>query len=160
MAGLTIRKDPCALDFLALGAVVHRLDPGVIPFRKARTLEVHVSGGEYNVARGLRRCFGLRTAVVTALVDNPVGRLVEDLFEGRLVERDRALDPLAFRLLGRPALRARDWRAALLLVLLGLVFLEGVDAGEHEQLVLAAIAELAVVFVVSATALAEHGCAD
>ena len=50
MSKLEVRKDSCDLDFLALGAVVHRLDPGILPFRKARTLEVHVSGGEYNVA--------------------------------------------------------------------------------------------------------------
>ena len=50
MSSLNIRKDPCELDFLSLGALVHRLDPGVIPFRKARSLEIHVSGGEYNVA--------------------------------------------------------------------------------------------------------------
>ena len=50
MSGLNVRKDACELDFLALGALVHRLDPGVIPFRKARSFEIHVSGGEYNVA--------------------------------------------------------------------------------------------------------------
>ena len=59
MAALNIRKDACALDLLSLGAVVHRLDPGVIPFRQARTLEIHVSGGEYNVAANLSTCFGL-----------------------------------------------------------------------------------------------------
>ena len=63
MKGLTIRRDACALDFLALGALVHRLDPGLIPFRKARTLDVHVSGGEYNVAANLADCFGLKTGV-------------------------------------------------------------------------------------------------
>ena len=60
MSGLNIRKDACELDFLALGAVVHRLDPGVIPFRKARSLDIHVSGGEYNVAANLSDCFGLQ----------------------------------------------------------------------------------------------------
>ena len=60
MSSLNIRKDPCELDFLALGALVHRLDPGVIPFRKARSVEIHVSGGEYNVAAGLADCFGLQ----------------------------------------------------------------------------------------------------
>src|SRR6059058_1780818 len=77
MNGLSIRTDPCALDFLALGALVHRLDPGVVPFRKARSFEVHVSGGEYNVAAGLSDCFGLRTAVTTAMVDYGIGELVQ-----------------------------------------------------------------------------------
>jgi 2-dehydro-3-deoxygluconokinase len=66
-----------AIDFLALGTVVHRLDPGVIPFRKATSLEIHVSGGEYNVAANLASCFGLNTAVATAMVDNPIGELVQ-----------------------------------------------------------------------------------
>jgi 2-dehydro-3-deoxygluconokinase len=77
MAGLTIRKDSCALDFLSLGALVHRLDPGTIPFRKARTLDVHVSGGEYNVAANLSDCFGLRTGVATAMVNYGIGDLVQ-----------------------------------------------------------------------------------
>lgn len=74
---INIRQDACALDFLALGAVVHRLDPGVLPFRKARSLEVHVSGGEYNVAANLASCFGLSTGVATAMVDNGIGELVQ-----------------------------------------------------------------------------------
>ena len=53
MAGLKIRSDGCDLDFLALGALVNRLDPGTIPFRRARSFDVHVSGGEYNVAANL-----------------------------------------------------------------------------------------------------------
>jgi 2-dehydro-3-deoxygluconokinase len=73
---LTIRRD-ARLDFLALGALVHRLDPGVIPFRKARSVEVHVSGGEYNVAANLSECFGLKTGVATAMVDYPLGELVQ-----------------------------------------------------------------------------------
>src|SRR3982074_1668800 len=77
MTGLNIRKDPCALDFLALGALVHRLDPGVIPFRKARSVEIHVSGGEYNVAANLADCFGLRTGIATAMVNYPIGELVQ-----------------------------------------------------------------------------------
>src|SRR4051794_24220717 len=77
MAALNIRKDSCALDFLSLGALVHRLDPGVIPFRKARSVDVHVSGGEYNVAANLSDCFGLRTAVATAMIDSPLGELVQ-----------------------------------------------------------------------------------
>src|SRR6516162_856192 len=77
MSVLSIRQDPCALDFLSLGALVHRLDPGVVPFRKARTLDIHVSGGEYNVAANLADCFGLRTGVATALVKYGIGELVQ-----------------------------------------------------------------------------------
>jgi 2-dehydro-3-deoxygluconokinase len=77
MSGLAVRKDSCDLDFLALGAVVHRLDPGVTPFRKARSFDVHVSGGEYNVAAGLSDCFGLRTAIATAMVNYGIGELVQ-----------------------------------------------------------------------------------
>ena len=58
-------------------ALVTRLDPGVIPFRKARSLEIHVSGGEYNVAAGLSDCFGLRTGIATAMVKYPIGELVQ-----------------------------------------------------------------------------------
>src|SRR5438874_3424049 len=77
MNELMIRKDPCALDFLSLGALVHRLDPGVIPFRKAGSVEVHVSGGEYNVAANLSDCFGLKTGIATAMVKYPIGELVQ-----------------------------------------------------------------------------------
>src|SRR4051794_14630430 len=77
MSGLDVRKDPSELDFLALGALVHRLDPGVIPFRKARSLEIHVSGGEYNVAANLADCFGLKTGVATAMVNYGIGELVQ-----------------------------------------------------------------------------------
>src|SRR6476660_388061 len=77
MSGLNVRQGPCELDFLSLGAVVHRLDPGVIPFRKARTVEIHVSGGEYNVAANLADCFGLKTGVATAMVNYPIGELVQ-----------------------------------------------------------------------------------
>jgi 2-dehydro-3-deoxygluconokinase len=77
MNGFQIRQDVCELDFLALGALVHRLDPGVIPFRKARALEIHVSGGEYNVAAGLADCFGLRAGMATAMVKYPIGDLVQ-----------------------------------------------------------------------------------
>jgi 2-dehydro-3-deoxygluconokinase len=77
MNGFNIRKDPCALDFLALGALVHRLDPGVVPFRKARSVEIHVSGGEYNVAAGLADCFGLQTGIATAMVNYGIGELVQ-----------------------------------------------------------------------------------
>jgi 2-dehydro-3-deoxygluconokinase len=77
MTALNIRQDSCALDFLALGAVVHRLDPGILPFRQARSLEVHVSGGEYNVAANLASCFGLKTGVATAMVDYGIGEMVQ-----------------------------------------------------------------------------------
>jgi 2-dehydro-3-deoxygluconokinase len=76
MNGFSVRKDPCAIDFLALGALVHRLDPGLFPFRKARSFEVHVSGGEYNVAANLSDCFRLRTGIATAMVNYPIGELV------------------------------------------------------------------------------------
>jgi 2-dehydro-3-deoxygluconokinase len=68
----------CQFDQLSLGEVMLRLDPGEVRIRTARTFSVWEGGGEYNVSRGLRKCFGLRTAVCTALVDNEVGRLVED----------------------------------------------------------------------------------
>lgn len=77
MAGLNINSGQCAFDFLSLGALVHRLDPGVIPFRKARAAEIHVSGGEYNVAANLADCFRLRTGIATAMVDYPIGELVQ-----------------------------------------------------------------------------------
>ena len=66
-------------DLLSLGEVMLRLDPGDVRISTAREFRAWEGGGEYNVARGLRRCFGLRTAIVTVLADNPVGRLVEDL---------------------------------------------------------------------------------
>jgi 2-dehydro-3-deoxygluconokinase len=66
-------------DLVSLGEVMLRLDPGDGRVHTTRTFQVWEGGGEYNVARGLRRCFGLQTAIVTALADNPVGRLVEDL---------------------------------------------------------------------------------
>ena len=72
-------KDSCRWDLVSLGEVMLRLDPGIGRVSTTRQFQVWEGGGEYNVARGLRRCFGLQTAIVTALVDNPVGRLVEDL---------------------------------------------------------------------------------
>ena len=65
-----------ALDFVSLGALVHRLDPGIVPFRKAHQCEIHVSGGEYNVAANLADCFRLKTGIVTAMVKYPIGELV------------------------------------------------------------------------------------
>ena len=67
-----------ALDFLSLGALVHRLDPGIIPFRKATHCDIHVSGGEFNVAANLANCFGLTTGFATAMVDYPIGELVAE----------------------------------------------------------------------------------
>jgi 2-dehydro-3-deoxygluconokinase len=69
-----------ALDFLSLGALVHRLDPGPVPFRKATSCTIHVSGGEFNTAANLADCFRLRTGVATAMVDYPIG----DLIAGRV----------------------------------------------------------------------------
>jgi 2-dehydro-3-deoxygluconokinase len=77
MPGLNINKGPCELDFLSLGAVVHRLDPGLIPFRKARSVDIHVSGGEYNVAANLCECFRLKTGIATAMVNYGIGELVQ-----------------------------------------------------------------------------------
>ena len=80
MTGLSLRpRDGCRYDLVALGEVMLRLDPGDERISSARTFRAWEGGGEYNVARGLRRCFGLRTGIVTALADNPVGRLIEDL---------------------------------------------------------------------------------
>jgi 2-dehydro-3-deoxygluconokinase len=67
-----------ALDLVSLGALVHRLDPGIIPFRKASKCHIHVSGGEFNVAANLADCFGLNTAIASAMVDYPIGDLVAE----------------------------------------------------------------------------------
>jgi 2-dehydro-3-deoxygluconokinase len=75
--GLNIAQNG-ALDFVSLGALVHRLDPGIIPFRKAAECRIHVSGGEFNVAANLADCFGLRTGVATAMVDYPIGDLIAE----------------------------------------------------------------------------------
>jgi len=72
-------RSTCRWDALSLGEIMIRLDPGEGRIRTARQFRVWEGGGEYNVARGLRRCFGLRTAVATAIADNEVGRLLEDL---------------------------------------------------------------------------------
>jgi len=77
-----------ALDLVSLGALVHRLDPGIVPFRKATRCDIHVSGGEFNVAANLSDCFGMNTAVVTAMVDYPIGDLI--------AERVRAMGVRAF----------------------------------------------------------------
>jgi 2-dehydro-3-deoxygluconokinase len=72
-------KEDCRWDLVSLGEVMLRLDPGAGRIHTTRSFRVWEGGGEYNVARGLKRCFGMSTAIVTALADNPVGRLVEDL---------------------------------------------------------------------------------
>ncbi|WP_425397203.1 PfkB family carbohydrate kinase [Aeoliella sp.] len=80
MSKLEIKSaDACAYDQVSLGEVMLRLDPGEGRVRTTRQFQAWEGGGEYNVARGLRRCFSMRTAIVTALADNEVGRLVEDL---------------------------------------------------------------------------------
>ena len=75
--GLDI-KPSGALDFVSLGALVHRLDPGRVPFRKATECAIHVSGGEFNCAANLADCFGLRAGIVTAMVDYPIGELIAE----------------------------------------------------------------------------------
>ncbi|MEN1678449.1 MAG: sugar kinase [Planctomycetota bacterium] len=78
MTPLNLRAaDDCQLDFVSLGAMVHRLDPAITPFRKASSFSVHVSGGEYNCAANLASCFGQRTGIVTAMVNNGIGELVQ-----------------------------------------------------------------------------------
>jgi len=75
--GLNIRQEG-ALDLVSLGALIHRLDPGIVPFRKATQCQIHVSGGEFNVAANLADCFRLQTGIVTAMVDYPLGELVSE----------------------------------------------------------------------------------
>jgi 2-dehydro-3-deoxygluconokinase len=75
--GLNFRPD-AALDLVSLGALIHRLDPGIIPFRKASECHIHVSGGEFNVAANLADCFRLRTGIATAMVDYPIGDLIAE----------------------------------------------------------------------------------
>src|SRR6478672_4132712 len=74
---LQIRADG-ALDFLSLGALVNRLDPGVVPFRKATHCDIHVSGGEFNVAANLSDAFGLKAGIASAMVDYPIGELIAE----------------------------------------------------------------------------------
>ncbi|MHB8893381.1 MAG: sugar kinase, partial [Candidatus Limnocylindrales bacterium] len=74
---LAIRTDG-SLDLLALGSIVTRLDPGIVPFRKATSYAVHVSGGEFNVAANLADAFGLRTGIAKAMVDYPIGDMVAE----------------------------------------------------------------------------------
>jgi len=87
MSDLKIKKDG-ALDLVSVGALVNRLDPGIIPFRKAHECQIHVSGGEFNVAANLSDCFGMNTGIATAMVDYPIGDLIN--------ERVRAMGVKAF----------------------------------------------------------------
>src|SRR5271154_2370036 len=82
--GLTIKpKKDCRWDIVSLGEIMLRFDPGDRRIATTRSFEVCEGGGEYNVARGLKRCFGLDTAIVTAFADDPVGRLLQDmLYQG------------------------------------------------------------------------------
>src|SRR4028119_2070516 len=75
--GLNIREAG-ELDFLSLGALIHRLDPGIIPFRKATECQIHVSGGEFNCAANLADCFRLQTGIATAMSDYPIGDLIAE----------------------------------------------------------------------------------
>src|SRR5512145_2816466 len=75
--GLNIKPEG-ALDFLSLGALVHRLDPGIIPFRKATECQIHVSGGEFNCAANLANCFNMKTGIASAMVDYPIGDLITE----------------------------------------------------------------------------------
>jgi 2-dehydro-3-deoxygluconokinase len=85
--GLSIRPTG-GLDFVSVGALVHRLDPGVVPWRKATRCQIHVSGGEFNVAANLADCFRLRAGVATAMVDYPIGDMIH--------ERVRAMGVIPF----------------------------------------------------------------
>jgi 2-dehydro-3-deoxygluconokinase len=75
--GMNIKKEG-ALDFVSMGALVNRLDPGIVPFRKATECRIHVSGGEFNVAANLSDCFRLNTGIVSAMVDYPLGDLIAE----------------------------------------------------------------------------------
>lgn len=76
-SGLKIRSEG-ALDLVSLGALVHRLDPGIIPFRKATECKIHVSGGEFNVAANMSDCFRMNTGIASAMVDYPIGDLIAE----------------------------------------------------------------------------------
>ena len=83
--GLNIHPEG-ALDFVSLGALVHRLDPGIVPFRKAAKCAIHVSGGEFNCAANLADCFGMKTGIATAMVDYPIGDLIAERVRAMGVE--------------------------------------------------------------------------
>ena len=90
--GLNIKPDG-ALDFISLGALVHRLDPGIVPFRKAVECRLHVSGGEFNVAANLSDCFRMRTGIATAMVDYPIGDLIAERVRAMAFAPLQALRP-------------------------------------------------------------------
>jgi 2-dehydro-3-deoxygluconokinase len=91
MSGLKIKtKDQCKWDLVALGEIMLRLDPGDHRIHTTRDFKACEGGGEYNVARGLKRCFGMNTAVVTAFADNPIGRLIQDLIYQGGVDQSHA----------------------------------------------------------------------
>ena len=75
---LNIRPEGNGLDFLSLGALVYRLDPGIVPFRKATSCQIHISGGEFNVAANLADCFRLKAGIASAMVDYPIGDLIAE----------------------------------------------------------------------------------
>jgi len=75
---MQIRTENSELDFLSVGALVTRLDPGIIPLRKASKCDIHVSGGEFNVAANLADCFGMKTGIASAMVNYPIGDLVAE----------------------------------------------------------------------------------
>jgi len=87
-----------ALDFLSLGALIHRLDPGIIPFRKATHCDIHVSGGEFNCAANLSDCFRLNTGVATAMVDYPIGDLIAERVKA--ITKDKKL-PVVYDAVGK-----------------------------------------------------------
>lgn len=76
--GLNIPPQGAALDLVSIGALVNRLDPGIIPFRKATEFQIHVSGGEFNIAANLANCFRLNTGVASAMVDYPIGDMIAE----------------------------------------------------------------------------------
>ena len=80
-----------SLDLLSLGALVHRLDPGIIPFRKATNFAVHVSGGEFNVAANLSDCFKLDTGIASAMVEYPIGDLIHERVRAMGVKRGEGI---------------------------------------------------------------------
>ena len=75
-----------ALDLLSLGALVHRVDPGIVPFRKSNQWSVHVSGGEFNVAANLADCFQMKTGIATAMVDYPIGEMIAERVRAMAVQ--------------------------------------------------------------------------
>ena len=106
--------DKGAIDFLSLGALIHRFDPGTVPFRKAKTCAVHVSGGEFNCAANLSDCFGLRTAVATAMVDYPVGDLIAGQVRAWRSTIRSISGPTASRIARTTASALRtDWRPSI-----------------------------------------------